>query len=447
MKKIILLSLSLCAVFSFASAQNNCRLYTNEVAAPDGIKVAAKTLKQYEGNLYDMSWLDKAVKGKRMVMIGESHWMTSVHQTAKSIVFHLNNTDSFPVLIREIPFSVTPFMNAYINCETGNCDELLTVLKPYVGSQEEQNFLKELQKWNSEHPNKKITIACSDFEQGFQFPLRNVLHPYFTQQGHTNFKERLMAANNDLDLVFTYIDSLLQQSPESFHVAGKPYLNKTFATQVIDNLKAYANAEKSRQLAQHAGKSAAEASTAYFNVRGESIKNNLTDEARFGKLLKENKSILWGGAAHTIKYKFDAQDKEAFEGSFLCNEYEPTKGKVLSVKVMAMSYDIPEAYYTGDTYKYGVAQFEKLVEAYKNCNTARAAGTYRMIEQTTEVTNAITAKFKDNSNQPVWLAGNSEMNKLLKKAPHLKEDSQLRSFYAYDYVVVLPHTRLYTRLN
>ena len=447
MKKIVLLGLSLCAVFSFASAQSSCNLFTNDVAAPTDIRVASKTLKQQDDNSYDVSWLDKAVKGKKMVMIGESHWMTSVHQTAKSIVFHLNKTDNFPVLIREIPFSVTPFMNAYINCETGNCDELLTVLKPYVGSQEEQDFLKELQQWNSKHPNKKISIACSDFEQGFQFPFRNVLHPYFTQQGHSNFKERLIAANDDLDVIFAYIDSLLQQSPESFHVAGKPYLNKTFATQVVDNLKAYAYAEQSAQNARQAGKSAAEVSKEFFTVRGESIKKNLTDEARFGKLLRENKSILWGGAAHTVKYIFDAEGDGFFEGPFLCNEFEPTKGKVLSVKVMAMSYDIPEAYYTGDTYKYGVTQFEKLVEAYKICNAAKAAETYKMIEQTTEVTNAITAKFKSNSNQPVWLAGNSQMSRLLKKAPQLKDDSQLRSFYAYDYVVVLPHTRLYTRLN
>lgn len=447
MNKSVFLSLGLCAVFSFASAQNNCKLFTNDVATPAAVKVTAKTLKQNSDDLYDMSWLDKAVKGKKMVMIGESHWMTSVQQTAKSIVFHLNKTDSFPVLIREIPFSVTPFMNAYINCETGNCDDLKEVLKPYAGSQEEQEFLEELRQWNTTHPDKKITVACTDVEQSFQFSFRNVFHPYFTQQGHTNFKERLVAANDNLDVIFAYMDSLVQQSPESFHLAGKPYVNKAFVTQVYQNLKDYAAAETNRQNGYQAGRSEEEIAQEYFKQRGEIIKKNLTDDAFFGKLLKENKSILWGGAAHTVKYKLTPDEEDIFEGSFLSDSYEPTKGKVLSIKVMAMSYSIPEEYYTSEKYKYGVQQFEMLVEAYKSCNAEQRAGVYKMVEQTTGLTDAVTTMFKSNSNQPVWLAGNSQMAKLLKKTPELKEDDQLKSFYAYDYVVVLPYSKLYTRLN
>ncbi|MBC5775149.1 hypothetical protein H8S95_13810 [Pontibacter sp. KCTC 32443] len=447
MKKFLLSFLGFATALScFSQGNADCATYSHDVSITPGFELTANTITSKKGH-YDMSWIDEAARGKRVVMIGENHWMNAVHRTARDLVFHLNTIDDFPVLVKEVPYSTTPFVNAYINCKSDTCDKVLDVLKPYFGSKEELDFLKEVQQWNTNHPEKKITIVCSDFEQEFNFSLRNVFSPFFTQQGHKNFRDKVISFKNNTVALIGYMDSLAHEAPARFHVKDRPYLNKQFVLNVLDNLSAFDQASTAFRVYKEMGMSESEAFAMREKARTRAIINNLTDDSKFGKLLRRDKFILWGGADHTRTYQLTNDNFHKYEGWFLANEYGITRNKVLSIRITNLSYSIPDQYFTNDSYLNGTGQFARLVEAYKRCNEGQQKQVYKMIEEQTDVINAVRFAFKLNKDQPVWFEGNEQMKKLLRKSRKLKDDAQLKRFYSHDYVIVLPSSNLYAWSN
>ncbi|MDX5482343.1 MAG: hypothetical protein LPK07_11740 [Hymenobacteraceae bacterium] len=443
MKKLLLPLLPLLLFFAaHAQSQPNCSAYTHDPGIPPVENVKASTLQQRKGS-YDFSWLNRDLKANKVVLIGENHWMASVQAAARDLVFHLNDVDRYPVLVLEVPFSVSPFINSYINCQTDTCDQFLNILKPYYSSREEVSFLNQLRDWNATHPDKQLTVVCSDTEQEYMFSLRNVLSYYFKQQGHDDFWERLRKADNDNDLVLAYLDSLLQQSPEGFSVKGRPYLDKAFVGNVLDNLKTMVRAREGMNKARREGRGEAEAFEVFMRLRTAGIIDNLTSEAKYGRLIRENKVILWGGSTHMRTQQLPGEQKQTHEGWYLAHEYAPTKGRVLSIKLDNLAYTIPEAYYTSDSYRKRNAQFARLVDLYKRCNKEGSGSYYGLINKPTGFTSAVVAKFKANQDQPVWLKGNGQLRKLVKKSPALLKDRQLSDYAAHDYVIVFPHSLLF----
>ena len=134
-----------------------------------------------------------------------------------------------------------------------------------------------------------------------------------------------------------------------------------------------------------------------------------------------------------------------WEGWHLANEYAPTKGKVYSIKLINLSYNLPEVYMQQE-YETDNLGIKYLIAGYKSCFANGKAPGYKIIDGLTEVTTAIVPSFKQNQDQPVRLQGNTEMKKLLRRSATVTEDVNWQNFYAHDVVVVLPTATLFNML-
>ncbi|MDX5480915.1 MAG: hypothetical protein LPK07_04470, partial [Hymenobacteraceae bacterium] len=396
----------------FAQAESQCLVYSHDAAPHATTKLKTKTIAS-RGGRYDLSWLDKAIKSKKVLMLGENHWMTSIRDMEEEIVFYANEKSSFPVLVLESSYSSTPYYNAYINCQPGeDCDQYLEILKPVVTSRESVEMLKRLQQWNATHPDKKITIACSDVEQDLAFTLHNTIVPYFRALGDKKLFAMINKEQQFTDAIVAYMDSAVQHAPADLKVSDRPFLDKRFLQNVVENFRVRYDASSA---SQKQGGAAFEA--LFFPARQKQIIKNLTDDAIFGQLIKEHNSIFIGGASHFRIYQSGYGDEDVvnWEGWHLANEYAPTKGKVYSIKLINLSYNLPEAYMQQE-YETDNLGIKYLIAGYKSCFANGKAPGYKIIDGLTEVTAAIVPSFKQNQDQPVRLQGNTEMKKLLRRS-------------------------------
>ncbi|WP_299821257.1 hypothetical protein [uncultured Pontibacter sp.] len=426
----------------YAQSKTNCYEYNHEGIPTDVKSIKAKTVSINNGK-YDLSWLDKAIKTKKVLMLGENHWMSTIKAMEEDIIFYANEKGSFPVLGLEISYSATPFVNAFINCQPGSdCDPLLKLLSPHFSSKESVGLLRKLQQWNYDNPTKKITVVCTDVEQDLAFTLHQAIVPFFKELGDKKLFAMINEQKQFTDAIVSYMDSVVQNAPDMVKVKDKPYIDKSYLQNVLSNFKVRYNAYAT-SLKQ--GEDSFEA--LFMEARLEQIIRNLTNDAVFGKLIKEHNSILVGGANHMRVYQAGPGDEDAaaWEGWYLAHNYAPTKGKVYSVKLVNLSYNIPETYleqeYETDNYS-----LKYLISGYKNCFGSDKAGSYKLIDGLTPVTAALVPAFKQNQDQPVRLLGHFEMKKLAKKLPSVKEDANWKNFYAHDMVIVMPTATLFQML-
>ncbi|WP_439883261.1 hypothetical protein ACSX1A_08815 [Pontibacter sp. MBLB2868] len=426
----------------YAQSGNENSIYSHEVAPGRISKIKTKTIGSRDGK-YDLSWLDKAIKTKKVLMLGENHWMSAISDMEQDIVFYANEKGSFPVLVLENSYSSSGYINAYINCPSGtDCSSYLEILKPVITSKESVRLLNRLREWNVAHPDKKITVACTDVEQDLANTLHTVVVPYFKELGDKKLFAMINKEKRFTDEIVAYMDSTIQHSPAPTKVKDKTFLNKQFLQNVMINFRIRYDASSSTE-----GQGLEAFEKAFFPARLERIKRYISDDAVFGKLIKENNSIFIGGASHARIYVSGIDDEEAmnWEGWYLTNEFAATKGQVYSIKLYNISYDIPAAYFNQE-FDTDNAGLNYMVAGYKDVFPGGGEKGYKIIDGLTDVTAALIPYFKKNNDQPVRLQGNAQMKKLLAKSPVLKEDRNLKEFYGHDVVVVFPKATLFDML-
>ncbi len=275
-------------------------------------------------NTSDLDWLKDVAQKKKAVLLGEEHYSAYIANIRNRILFYLNTIDYFPLLVLEAQYSYTGYYNYYINLTDDMAAEKFFAenLHPMVTDEDICGLLHHLRSWNKIHFNKKITIGFSDVEHDYLTTINKVVLPYLQKVDKMFSIDAQNFSLNDLGKVIPTLRRLHETARSQNIVGEYPFLTADYISTIIDNLEATFKA--------------------YFYefsfYRQKAIIRNLTDVRIFGKYFETSKVLLHGGAYHMPSH-FSYPDEGNFyrEGSYLSEEYGPTKGKTYSINLHCFS--------------------------------------------------------------------------------------------------------------
>ncbi len=381
-------------------------------------------------NLYEYM-LTKIHPKIQIAMFGEQHWMNKIIMFKYNIVEKLASERQFKNVVLEFPYSYTGFLNEYINKKVGQGDEILETVKYTFDTEEEIDFLKKVQRWNSQNPKNKITILCFDFEQDYTFPFINVILPFFKEFGDTTVFEYIKAKQNVDDTLLHRMDSVMKNVPEGFTLNKFKFIDKRYVSNTIENIRTAYQGQKQIELMGETN------GFEYFmKIRTEQIKSNLFDKNIFGKQITNEKSIFWAGANH-VRY-LDDQDaiKNPNEGNYFRNKF---KNKVVSFNVSVLGYNINEAYYDHDV-ETNLTSYKGLIDWYKECYPNKIQNKYLLVELLDDVTSWLLNNLNLLNKDCVIFEGKT--NKTIASFNH-----EYNKYLQFDYNLLIKEATLYKKLD
>ncbi len=266
-------------------------------------------------------WLAGFVERQRVLFVGESHWNDGVKRLFNRIVEELLEQGRLRSIFLETNYSFSGFYDHYVSeADDERAARFLEKrLHPLVTSPNTLELLKILRTWNTAHPDRRVRVGCVDMEWGFANVIQNVLEPYF----------RRVDEDFDLsasDLVFDQggierLQELLARARDEGVQGEHPFLTPEYMETVLTNLGNTREIED-----QQAG-------------RQRWIIRNVTEF--HGDLLQEGLAVFHGGGWHAIKHKIEG---ESFyrDAAYLHEVFEPTRGKVVTLLLQALSYRFGE---------------------------------------------------------------------------------------------------------
>ena len=132
-------------------------------------------------NFNDFEWLRPISKKYKVVLLGETHYSRNIANLKNRIIFALNEFDYFPLVIIEQPYSLTPFLNHYlqINSEKEANTFFREELSKMIPTKEDSIFIEHIKHWNAQNPKKRIQVGCIDLEWSWVGMCELILKPYF----------------------------------------------------------------------------------------------------------------------------------------------------------------------------------------------------------------------------------------------------------------------------
>lgn len=294
------------------------------------VPLSPDDISQDFSNTEDLAWLVDAAASSRCVMLGESHYGRTVYALENRLVFALNSARSYPLVVLEMQYSLTPFMNHYLDMEddleaAAYLDDVGPMITCFV---EDVERLVHIRRWNLTHPGREIHLGCSDIEHDYRATLGEILLPYLTQADPTI----------DIDPDSTFHLEILDRMPELRAAAdaareagvrsGYPFITADYIDRVLDNLESTCHAySEDRMNLNH--------------MRQQAIVRNLTDERFLGGWTRNGGFIVVCGGWHArsgTEYPFGGDFLS--EGSYLQHDFAPTAGKVFSLYMDNYSYSL-----------------------------------------------------------------------------------------------------------
>ncbi|MCK5035833.1 MAG: hypothetical protein KAS73_08075 [Candidatus Sabulitectum sp.] len=278
-------------------------------------------------NIDDLRWLVDSTGDSQCVLVGETHYYRYIENLKNRILFALNTENYYPLAVYESQYSLTPYINYYLDIEDDSTAEQFfsDELVFHLTYEDEHNRLSHIRRWNIKFPEKRIHIGCSDIEHDYTSTLNRILIPYFQQ-----IDSALDISVPDLTLeeiqqLIPEFRVILEEAAGSGVVGTYPFITNDYIRNVLDNLESTCVAYIDRQ--------------SFNQYRQSAIIRNLTSPDFFGEYFESGKVIIFAGFFHTGTHQaFPVEDDSFTEGVYLNSEYEPTQGQTYSLVLMGYAY-------------------------------------------------------------------------------------------------------------
>jgi hypothetical protein len=268
-------------------------------------------------NISDLKWLESIAKKNKVLMLGEGHYFRFVDNIRNRILFYANTVDYYPLIVMEKQYSITPFINHYLNIKDDKEAEkyLLTKVNDMINTEEDHILLKHIRRWNKKYPTKKIAVGYSDIEHDYVTTMKKIIEPYFKKYNKDFSIDPKTFDRFGYSEQFINLKNLFAKAKKKNLIGDYPFITPQYISNVISNLEAlfYATYQDFN----------------YF--RQKAIINNLTDINFLGQYLKNGKIIIHGGSYHTAKINLPGNGNFLREGSYLTFENKDSKNKTYSI--------------------------------------------------------------------------------------------------------------------
>lgn len=283
-------------------------------------------------NIQDLSWVQDIAKEKHAIFIGENHFNKYTQNLRNRILFALNEFDYFPIIILEEPYPITAYANYYLHLQDDNQANSFfeKELFKMIPTKEEYDLLQNIRRWNKSHPNKIISIGYEDVDKTqdeLSRTINQIIIPYFQRLDSHYFVDWKLVLSRSFDsLIYNFRQNLVKA--KSSNLIGKyPFITPQYISTVIDNLESSNNTLYKD----------------YLYYRQKAIIRNLIDTNFLGKYLRSGKIVLHSGSWHLKTKVISDSINNLWEGTYLTNIFERTKGKTYSIKVDVIARSLGEA--------------------------------------------------------------------------------------------------------
>jgi hypothetical protein len=280
-------------------------------------------------NIDDLSWLEEPASENNCILIGESHYYRYIENIKNRILFALNTFDEYPYVILELPYSLTPYINYYLEIESDSSAEqyLDNELESMLDCEERIVFLRHIRQWNGYYPDKEITVGCSDIEHNYRNTLSRIVLPYL-QQIDSSFEldpQRITAI--ELQDMLPEMRFILEHARENNTVGAYPFINASYIENVIENLESACIEENYGHLS--------------YYYRQQAIIRNLTSPQFLREFFENGKVLIMAGIMHTRSIEpYPLQANFFSEGAYLNFDYEYTRGRTYSIGILGYAYSL-----------------------------------------------------------------------------------------------------------
>ncbi|PIE51977.1 hypothetical protein CSA37_08890 [Candidatus Fermentibacteria bacterium] len=274
-------------------------------------------------NTGDLDWLVDAASGVRCVLAGENHYYRFIEHLKNRIIFALNRNDYFHLVVFENQYSLTPFLNHYLEIEENEAAEIFLneELADWLSFDEEIIRLRHIRRWNRTFPEKWIHIGCSDIEHNFRGTFERILVPFLQEIApEYDFPVEEVTLEN-IQALLPEFRQMVEESDVVQPGGCWSFITKPYILNVILNLESTCKAKADRRY--------------FIRHRQEAIIRNLTSPDFLGEYFHTGKVIIFAGSFHTGTVMDNSgSDADYFtEGAYLTNEYDATRNSTFSIQL------------------------------------------------------------------------------------------------------------------
>jgi hypothetical protein len=362
-------------------------------------------------NIDDLSWLKPIAQKNKVVLLGEYHYYKYIDNLRNRMIFALNTFDRYHLLVLELQYSSTGYMEYYVNIKDDAKAEEFNRKEMYemLPTADTFNVVEYIRIWNKTHPDKFIHVGCHDIEHDFKTTIQKIIVPYFKKLDAAFTVDLEMINWRDLGPLLKDVEERLQKAKKENVIGEYPFITPQYIECVLENLRSLYYSKKYE-----------------FNYyREKAMVRNLIDPRYLGKFFQEGKVMMHCGGYHASKYLNYPEGGNFFrEGSYLTHEFELTKGKTYSLLVRGFAYQLgPMADINLDSYvRYG-SGYTNTIKTYqkaKEKGLVTPEGYYLFNSELDDFSKMVFKKAYDDSQQPM-IVKNIDWENIISKA---KAESQ-----------------------
>ncbi|MCK4701641.1 MAG: hypothetical protein KAT38_14950, partial [Bacteroidales bacterium] len=345
LRKIIILSLLFSSSVTFSQTKSLAdfemsEIYSKEEAKEnvfENLDINIKTVSLNDidtefTDFNDLEWLKPITQQNKVVLLGETHCSKYITNLKNRIIISLNEFDYFPLIIIELPYSATPFLNHYIQLKHQKEASAFfrDELSEMIPTKEDSIFIEHIRHWNIQNPKKRLQLGCIDLEWSWVGMCEKILKPYFYKLKNADKSEidkLIELGKNRSNQFFNEIQPFLIEAEKQNLKGTYSFIDYRYIQNVIDNFSATNNALR----------------YSFDYYRQKALINKIENDNYFGEYFKNKKVIMYGGGDH-MKSKFCYPNGGNFlsEGSYLNFDYNFTKDKVYSIMLSGLSFSLGE---------------------------------------------------------------------------------------------------------